>query len=375
LHINRLRLVNFRNYKFLDAEFGKGFNVIYGNNAQGKTNILEAIYLCATGRSHRTSKDLELVRYAKEPAEGYEIGLSMETRDSSCDIRIKYDRNLKKRISVNEMPIKRFADLMGHLNAVIFSPENLAIVKDGPSERRRFIDILISQLRPSYFYDLQQYAKIVFQRNILLKEINTGKKKLDILDIWNEQLANTGSDIMVARIVFLKRLAEKVEARNNSLTNYKDELKINYSPSFEIPSDGGQADSKIIKEAFLKELERNFDNEVKRCVTLVGPHRDDYEILLNGSNAKIYGSQGQQRTAVLAIKLAEIDIMKEERGENPVLLLDDVLSELDSDRRNYLFSNINDIQAFITCTDKDDFNIISEKARFYRVVDGKICKN
>jgi DNA replication and repair protein RecF len=236
------------------------------------------------------------------------------------------------------------------------------------------MDMTISQLKPAYFFDLQQYARILFQRNILLKEINSGKSNTDTLEIWNHQLARVGSRIMVSRKIFLEKLGQKAGKRNLKLTENKEELKVVYTPSFDIEgiNDQNKMEEKIevLEKRFINQLSSHYRKDVARCITTVGPHRDDYELDINGMSTKLYGSQGQQRTSVLSIKLAEIDIMREERGENPVLLLDDVLTELDAGRRKYLFENIEDIQTFITCTDRENFKAIEKEAKFFNIIKG-----
>lgn len=369
MYIKGLKLRNFRNYKKLDIELSENFNVIYGNNGQGKTNILESIYLCASGRSHRTSKDMELVNLEEN---SYYISIDVQKKDSSSLIEIMYEKNTKKRVRINEVPAKKIGDLMGQVNVVMFSPEDLMIIKEGPSERRRFLDITISQLRPSYFYDLQQYYKILGQRNNLLKEIQEKRGLIDTLDIWNENLVNVGARIIKKRHEFLKRLSSFAEKNHLKLTNGKERLNLKYSCSLNTK---GEEDVNEIKGVFKKKLERLQESEIKKGVTLSGPHRDDYDILLNGLNIKVYGSQGQQRTAVLSVKLSEIDIMKENTDEFPVLLLDDVMSELDNKRQEYLFNNLKSIQTFITCTDKGFFeDKIKNNSKFFNVNNGQILE-
>ena len=364
MYIHKLKLRYFRNYRDLEIEFGRGYNIIYGDNAQGKTNIIEAIFLCASARSHRTSRDLELVRTGEN---GYYVKLDMFKNDSDSSIELIFEKNEKKKIKINDIPVKKIGSLMGHLNAVIFSPEDLFIIKEGPSERRRFLDITISQLRPSYFYDLQQYSKILLQRNILLKEMVNKKELFDTLEIWNNHLIKTGSRIMKVRNEFINRLDINAGARHKQLTNEAENLAIRYVPSFNAKNTSNLND---IEEDYRKTVEAAIKKEIYKCTTLFGPHRDDYDIILNGMSTKIYGSQGQQRTAVLSIKLSEIDIMKEDTGDYPVLLLDDVLSELDNNRQEYLFENIGKIQTFITCTDKTFFKKTDSDAKFFNVING-----
>lgn len=368
MQINNIKLRNFRNYSRLDLNFSDSFNIIYGNNAQGKTNIIEAVFLCASGRSHRTSKDQELLKNGESE---FEVKLNLTRENISEEIRINFSNEERKKVRINEIPIKKIGDLMGHLNAVIFSPEDLFIIKQGPAERRRFIDITLSQLRPSYFYDLQQYAKILFQRNNLLKRINIQKSLEDTLDIWTNNLVRTGSRIMKARMKFIKKLTVFAAARHEKLTNHEEKLLLRYSPSFDFFD---QINDDEIESVFNSMLERNRENEIRRGTTLVGPHRDDIDIILNGNSTKIYGSQGQQRTSVLSMKLAEIDLMKEESGDSPVLLLDDVLSELDDRRKEYLLENISGLQTFITCTDLNFYKSEGLSASLFHVDNGRILK-
>lgn len=366
MYIKNLKLRYFRNYEELSLEFDESYNIIYGNNAQGKTNIIEAIFLCATGRSHRTTKDLEMVKSGNN---GYYIKLDLKKDPNDLSIEMIFEKNERKKIKINEIPLKKVGNLMGNLKAVIFSPEDLFIIKEGPSERRRFLDMTLSQIRPSYFYDLQQYAKIILQRNILLKELINKKSLIDTLEVWNNHLIKTGSRIIRSRNEFIEKLNTYAKVRHSQLTNGMEDLLIKYDPSFKI---NDIKDLKDIELSYKKTIDAAIDREILKTTTLYGPHRDDYDIILNNASTKIYGSQGQQRTSVLAIKLAEIDIMMEDTGEYPVLLLDDVLSELDNKRQKYLFENIGNIQTFITCTDNAFFNRYDIRARYYNVVNGNV---
>ncbi len=366
MRIDSIKLKNYRNYVEAEAEFSDTYNIIYGNNAQGKTNVVEAIFLCASGRSHRTSRDNELLKYG---CSFFEIKLNYKKENVNEEIHVTYNIDQKKKISINEIPLKKIGDMMGHLNAVMFSPEDLLLIKQGPVERRRFIDITLSQLRPSYFYDLQQYSKILFQRNNLLKNISINKKLADTLDVWDHHLVKTGTRIMKARGQFIRRLDELSGMRHERLTNSEEKLRLNYDPSFEMHGVNNEND---IEELFRSNIIKNREKELSKGSTAVGPHRDDIDIILNGESTKVYASQGQQRTSVLSIKLAEIDLMKEETGEFPVLLLDDVLSELDDRRKEYLLDSIDGMQTFITSTDKRFFKRSSEKANFFIVQAGNI---
>lgn len=349
MNIRNIHLKNFRNYKILDLKFERDFNIIYGKNAQGKTNILEAIFLCSAGRSHRTSKDHELIKFGED---NYSVKIDLNKDAIEKSIEVVYDKVEKKKIKINEIPLKKIGNLMGQLNAIMFSPEDMMIIKEGPAERRRFIDIALSQLKPSYFYDLQQYIKILAQRNNLLKEIEYNKSLLDTIEVWNQSLAEKGSRIIKARKEYVDILARKAEEIHGRITNRNEKLKIRYMPSLEGIQDF--SDLSYINKVFLNNLERVKKRELIKCTTMVGPHRDEYELLVNNESLKLYGSQGQQRTAILSIKLSEVEIVKDEIGEYPVLLLDDVMSELDKNRQDYLLKNLRGIQTFITCTEKDN---------------------
>lgn len=368
MYIRSLQLKNFRNYEKLDIDFYKGINVIYGDNAQGKTNILEAIILCSLARSHRTTRDSELVKIGND---AYSIKLDFVREETEKVIEIYYGMEEKRKIRINEIPIKKIASLIGQLNAVMFSPEDMLMIKEGPVGRRRFIDIALSQLRPSYFYDLQQYIKILTQRNNLLREIEFKKSLVDTIEIWNQSLVEAGSRVIKARKEFVEILSKRAEDNHLRITNGQERLTIGYSPSINGIEDYNDLDN--IKKVFQRNLQSIIKREIIKKTTLLGPQRDEYEYNVNGQSLRNYGSQGQQRTAVLSVKLSEIDIIKEEIGESPVLLLDDVMSELDNKRQEYLFKNLNGIQVFITCTERNGIEKgIEEKANFINVKEGRI---
>lgn len=350
LHIKSLYLKGYRNYKETKIEFAKNYNIIYGENAQGKTNIIEAIFLCASGRSHRTSKDSELLNVSNS---NYYIKLDALKGKEDLSIEIFHEKERKKIIKLNEIPLKKMGDLMGNVLAVIFSPEDLSVINEGPSQRRRFIDITLSQIKPSYFYDLQQYNRILLQRNSLLKEIQNNRSLIDTLDIWNNKIAETAARIIKVRYDFINRLGNVAKKNHSILSSNNENMQIIYASS--VKTDNFSEVDKI-KENLIKELSRIKNIEIKRGTTLKGPHRDDYEIYINDMDVKSFASQGQKRTVILSIKLSELQIIKEETGEYPILLLDDVMSELDYRRREILFDCINNIQTFITCTEKDIFN-------------------
>jgi len=368
LYVKYLSLNDYRNYSNVKLEFSENFNIIYGKNAQGKTNILESIFICASGRSHRTKRDVDLIRIGRQ---GYSVNLLVNKKNEETLIQVSYKKDEKKSVKINEIPVKKIGNLMGHLNVVMFSPEDLLIIKEGPSERRRFMDITISQLRPSYFYDLQQYAKIISQRNMLLKEVQNKKSLLDTLEIWDNNIIKTGARIVWTRRNFINKLNIIAEEKHKRITNRTENLGLKYICSFNIDDCKSLED---VEKSFEKALEKVHVMELTKCTTLIGPQRDDCEILLNDMSIKLYGSQGQQRSAVLSMKLSEIEIMKEETGETPVLLLDDVMSELDSSRQEYLFDSIEGIQTFITCTEGNFFDekLSGKNAKFFRVQSGEI---
>lgn len=365
--VKSLTLKNFRNYENVNLNFSDEVNVFYGNNGQGKTNLVEAIYFCASGRSHRTNKDQELVKIGSRNTY---IGVLSQNSERTNIIEIQIDKHERKKIKLNDISAKKVGELMGRLNAVIFCPEDLFLVKEGPSERRRFVDIGISQSRPSYFYDLQQYLKILNQKNNLLREIQYNKKLADTLEVWNYSLADFGSKIIKYRQDFLKSVSEIAAKRHSEFTNDNEKLSIFYRPSIKV--ENGDTIS-IIKEKFEKQLSDMFLKEIEKGISMIGVQRDDFDIDLNGIDLKHFGSQGQQRTAVLAMKVAEVEIIKEQTNELPVLLLDDVMSELDASRQKLLFKSLKGIQIFITCTDEDLIkNLNFTDIKFFNVIDGEV---
>lgn len=365
--VRSLFLENFRNHAGTKILFSDRFNIIYGDNGQGKTNILEAIYLCASGRSHRTSKDSELIRFGES---SYSISTFVKNTGLDKDININYLMDQKKQIKINEIPINKIGALMGNLYAVLFSPEDLFIVKQGPMERRRFVDITMSQIKPSYFYDLQLMAKILKQRNMLLKSLGSNSSLMDTLDVWNMKLAEVAAAIITARRSFAKKLSEMAQNQHKFLTVEKEVISFDYDCSFQI-SEGSEKNEII--DIYLKHLDKNISRDIALGYTAVGPHRDDYDISINGKSLKLYGSQGQQRSAVLSLKIAEIELIFNETGGYPVLLLDDVMSELDENRQKYLMDSIKNVQTFITCTSCDHFrSTLKSSCRYFKVDDGRI---
>lgn len=359
MYVRALKLRDFRNYKEMETIFSPGLNIIYGQNGQGKTNIIEALFLCATGKSHRTAHDVDLIN---TEADSFCIDLFFQNEQGDRELQFKYNKKKQKFISIQEIPLRKIGELMGKFNAVIFSPEDLMMIKQGPALRRRFIDIALSQINPSYFYALQQYNKALLQRNTLLKQIKKNRDFIDTLDVWDQSLYQLGIEIIQSRKQFLDEISVLIEENHNFISEGKEILKLLYQPS-------------VLPEQYLMKLKQATPGDIERESTSVGPHRDDYLYLLDGKDLKIYGSQGQQRTAVLSSKLAELQIMEKDIGEKPVLLLDDVLSELDLERQRLLFEKIKEIQTFVTCTDKNIVKIGSNfEISFYHVESGILQK-
>lgn len=347
--IKSIKLKNFRNYEQLDISFDHETNILFGDNAQGKTNILEAASVSATTKSHKGSRDKEMIRFGEEEAHIRTL-VCKKGQDFQIDIHLK--KNRSKGIAINQVPIKKASDLFGILNIVFFSPEDLNIIKDGPSERRRFLDLELCQLDKIYLSDLTNYNKILQQRNVLLKNMVYRPELKDTLPVWNEQLVEYGKKIIRRRQTFIEQLHEIVQDIHGNLSGNREQLALKYEPSVE-------------SFLFEDELFRASDRDCKLCQTSVGPHRDDISFLLKDIDIRKFGSQGQQRTAALSLKMSEIRLVKQSIGDTPVLLLDDVLSELDSSRQNYLLNSIHDIQTIITCTGLDEF--VKNKFQIHRV--------
>ena len=339
MFIECIELSDYRNYSHLHIDFHKGTNVLYGDNAQGKTNILEAVYVCSTTKSHRGSKDKEIIRFGAD-----ESHIKMMVRRDGIPYRI--DMHLKKNkakgVAVNGVLIKKASELFGIVNVIFFSPEDLNIIKNGPSERRHFLDAELCQLDKIYLSDLSNYNKILNQRNKLLKDMVYRPELSDTLPVWDMQLAAAGKKIIRRREQFVKELNEIVHEIHYRISGGKEELFLSYEPSVSL-------------EMLEQELERVKPRDLKMCQTSVGPHRDDLLFSIGGVDIRKFGSQGQQRTSALSLKLSEIELVRKSIHDTPVLLLDDVLSELDSNRQNYLLNSICDTQTIITCTGLDEF--------------------
>ncbi len=359
MYIKSLRLADYRNYENLSMDFSEGTNIFYGDNAQGKTNILEALYLIATTKSHRGVYDRDLIRFGC--VEGHVRCVIIKGGiDYQVDLHLRKAR--AKGIAINGQRIRRASELIGLLHIVFFSPEDLSIVKDGPSQRRRFMDMELCQLDESYLYDLNHYNKVVEQRNKLLRQILEVPSLAATLDVWNEQLLEYGTKIIRRRRAFMTDLNEIIREMHLNLSGGREHLSLCYEPN-------------VTEENFEEELQKVREREKYIGSTAVGPHKDDFSFICDEIDLRKFGSQGQQRTCALSLKLSELQLVKKLIGEEPVLMLDDVLSELDTNRQNYLLNSLGGIQTFITCTGLDEFvNHRFSIDRLYRICEGKVVE-
>lgn len=346
MYIDKLKIQNFRNYQKQELNFQNKINIIYGDNAQGKTNILESIFVSSFGKSFRTNKDKELI---KKEENFLKIETHFQKKDRDGEIKIEISD--KKNAYLNDVKLKKLSELLGNINLVIFTPDDINILKTGPSSRRKFLNMMIGQLRPNYVLNLNLYLKTLEQRNNFLKQ----KVRNDsMLDIWDEKLCEYGEKIFEYRNKFINNIKNKIIKIHSEITN--ESIDIKYISDYKS------------KEIFLSKLKNNRNLDYLKGYTSVGIHRDDFIIYINNEPVNIYGSQGQNRTAILSLKLAELNVIYEDIGEYPVLLLDDFMSELDEKRISNFLNNIKDIQVIITCTK----NLKIKNSISYNVVNGKI---
>lgn len=354
--IKKIKINNFRNYKKEEINLKENINIFYGENAQGKTNIIEAIFLCSLGKSFRAKKDIEMIKLNEENAI-----IEIEYEKSDREGKIKIQLSNKKNIFLNGIKIKKLSELLGNINIVIFTPDDINILKGGPQNRRKFLDIMISQLRPNYMHILNLYIKTIEQRNKYLRQIKEENKDEKLLEIWDEKLADYAIKICEYRNEFINKIIEKIKNIHKNITNNKEEIEIKYITECKD------------KEEFLEILKQRRKLDIIKGFTTKGIHRDDFVIYINKKEISIYGSQGQNRTAMLSLKLSELQVIYDEIGEYPILLLDDFMSELDSNRRRNFLENIKDTQVIITGTEKLDIENLDYLE--YNVSNGKIYKN
>lgn len=355
--IESMELKNFRNYRELQLQFDAKTNIFYGDNAQGKTNILEAVYLSGTTKSHKGSRDRDMIYFGEE--EGH-LRTFVKKGEMEYQIDIHLKKNKAKGIAINGVPIRKASELFGIANFVFFSPEDLSIIKQGPGERRRFLDMELCQLDKVYLHHLANYNRIVIQRNKLLKDLSFRPELKDTLDIWDLQMAEYGKKIIESREAFIASLGEIIHGIHEKLSGGKEDLTLSYEKN-------------VRAEELSDAIARSRERDIRMKTTNVGPHRDDLMFVIGGVDIRKFGSQGQQRTAALSLKLSEIELVKQVIHDTPVLLLDDVLSELDHNRQNYLLNSIHDIQTMITCTGLDEFvNHRFSINKVFRVIEGAV---
>ena len=359
LDVENIRLINIRNYDNVSLNFNKNINIFVGKNAQGKTNLIESIYMCASGKSFRTNKDKEIISFSKD--EAY-IGTYINLNNYNKFIEIKIHKDKPKRIRINKTELKSFKELNSGLYVVLFCPDDLRIIKDGPQERRNFLDSFISQLKPVYNYNLNRYKKIMLQRNNLLKSNKFKMDSINLLDLFDVQIAKVGTSIVIERYKYIKALSNICKDTHSKITKNMEELALHYFSNVPILNDKQE-----IEQNYISLLKKNLKRDLELGTTEIGPHRDDLLMYINEKDAKIYGSQGQQRTVILSMILSEVEMIKDEIGTYPVLLLDDVFSELDEERREYLIKFFGNMQVFITLTDSENLKSMDglDKTIFY----------
>ena len=353
--IKEIQLKNFRNYKEEKIKLNKNINILYGENAQGKTNIIESIFLCSMGKSFRAKKDKEMIKINEDIC-----SVEVEYEKSDREGKIKIEIGNKKNIFINEIKIKKLSELLGKINIVIFTPDDIEIIKGGPDQRRKFLDIMISQLRPNYIHILSLYQKTIEQRNNYLKQIKEENKDENLLEIWDEKLSEYAVKIYEYRKEFIEKIIKKINIIHKNITNGEEQIELEYIT---------ECDN---KEKYLQLLKERRKLDIIKGFTTKGIHRDDFVIYINKKEIKIFGSQGQNRTAMLSLKLAELQVIYDEIGEYPILLLDDFMSELDRTRRKNFLENIEGTQVIITGTEKLDIENL--KYLEYNVSNGKVLK-
>lgn len=353
--IKNLKMHNFRNYENQEINFNKNINIFYGQNAQGKTNIIEAIFLCSLGKSFRAKKDSEMIKLNEKEA-SVEVKYQKSDREGNIKIELKNRKN----IYLNGIKLKKLSELLGNLNIVIFTPDDINILKGGPQNRRKFLDIMISQLRPNYMHILSLYLKVIEERNNYLRQIKEENKDENMLEIWDEKLAEYAVKIYEYRKEFIGKIINKIGNIHKNITNGEEQIKIEYVSECEN------------KEKYLNLLKQRRKLDIIKGFTTKGIHRDDFNVYINDKDIKIYGSQGQNRTAMLSLKLSELQVIYDEIGEYPILLLDDFMSELDKNRRKNFLESIENTQVIITGTEKLDIENLNYLE--YNVTNGKIIE-
>ncbi len=358
MYFKEVSLQNFRNYREEQVSFDEKINIFLGENAQGKTNLIESLYTMSLGKSFRTSKDAEMIGFGQEFARVRTLVVDPEEADPEKELEIVYKEE-GKIIRVRGIKLPRSMDLLEEVYIVVFSPEDLRIIKEGPENRRRFLDRELCQLKPVYYSTLGHYKRVMKQRNALLR---AQKRDSVLLDAYDEALADYGIRLTRERAAFVDRLEKISREIHRTISEGKEALTIRYEGDFVKSKEG---EGILNKEEILDQLERNRERDYFRGYTSAGPHKDDLSLSINGTDIRQFGSQGQQRTAALAMKLAEIQLIRQETGKNAILLLDDVLSELDEGRQTFLIEAMKEVQVFITAT-------AIEKEMLRRLPEGRV---
>lgn len=380
MYITKLRVKNYRNFSEEEIVFDPDINIIYGNNAEGKTNLLEAIFLCATSKSHKNSKDVEIINFNNKESHIKVFFYNETNKNKEQTIDIQLNSDIKKGIALNGIKIDKLSDFLGTLNAIIFAPEDLNIIKEGPAIRRKFIDMELCQIDKVYVSKITNYNKVLNQRNAILKDIlsATGNNKselINFLDTYDDQLIGFGLEVIIKRKKNIKELSEKIKDIYYKISGEKEELIIDYENVFFNNCVDELCDPEKIKKKYKEKLEETKEQDIKNGFTSIGPQRDDISFIVENNDLRKFGSQGQKKAAAISLKLSELLITKEKKGDTPILLLDDVFSELDEERQKRLIENINGIQTIITCTGmkRNIFDLLKPN-KVFQVINNKVIE-
>lgn len=373
MFIKNLILKNYRNYEYQEFDFCEGVNILTGDNAQGKTNCAEAIFYLCTGYSPRATRDKQVIKYGQDTAKI--IGLATSNY-GNVSVELNFFNNANKTIKINGVPVKKIGELMGNINSVFFNPGELKLIQESPEDRRRFMDISLSQMSKRYFYALQKYRKVLEERNNLLKS-NDKQSIYQTLSFWDEQLASYAETIIKERLNFVETLVPLAKKAHGFITNNQEDISISLEATYLDEEDEflGVPTShleKDVKKCLLLALTKRIEKDIALGYTSVGPHRDDLKIKINGEDVRLYASQGQQRTSALSLKLAELEVFKDRFNEYPVLILDDAFSELDKSRRARLLTYVKGVQTIITCTDVTTDMLVNDGVKIFNIKNGKI---
>ena len=361
MFIKNLSLKNYRNYKDEDINFINGINILTGENAQGKTNLAESIFYLCTGYSPRATRDKQVIKYGEDSAS---IKGKAQSNFGEVEVSVEFSSSKEKNVLVNGVKIKKIGEIMGNINSVFFNPSELKLIKESPEDRRRFLDIAISQMSKKYFYALQKYKKVLEQRNSLLKS-GDNFAILETLPLWDIKLSEYAEIIILERLEFVKKLTPFAKKIHGEITDGKEDLTLELDSPYLL-------ENQSVKDSLINSLSQKVEKDIVLGYTTIGPHRDDIKIRLNGEDVKIYGSQGQQRTCALSLKLAELEVFNQRFNEYPILILDDALSELDKNRRKKLLEIIKNNQTIITCTEMQDDVSFLKDVKIFKVSNGKV---